>query len=277
MWLNSADITPSSRRSAKGHLNIYWMPDLGNRPIDDIAYADLIVTAQRFDRLAPKTRKNIISSARSVFALAVQSDYIKTNPAAQFGRIKAQSKEIDPFTREERDAILDRLKGNMRLFYAIRFYCGLRPGEVIALEWNDYDGETFNVERQVIDGKLRTSTKTHQRRRVLVPEYVRSLLREHPTRFAKGRILVNRFGHPYRTYYRFSRAFQNACKALEIRPRSSYNCRHTAATMMLRATRDPAWVAQQLGHSIEMLYRNYHGVIYEERDEEMRKKVEEYL
>jgi integrase len=279
IWLDTAELSPSTRRTSKGHLNSHWVPDLGHLPVSDVTYSLLrqVMAGNEKAALAPKTRKNLISTVRSVLALAVQSDYIKTNPAAQFGRIKSQAKEIDPFTREERDAILERLKGNMRLFYAIRFYTGMRPGEVLALTWADYDGATFTVDKQVVEGKSLANTKTHQRRQVMVPEYVKALLREHPTRFAKGRILVNRFGRPYKTYYRFSRAFQGACAALGIRQRSSYNARHTAATMMLRATRDPVWVAQQLGNSTEMIFRAYGGVIHEDRDEELRKKVEEYL
>ena len=277
LWLDTAELTGSSRRAAKGALNLYWVPVIGDHPVDAITYSALLGQIQALSHLSPKTRKNIISTVRSVLGIAVASDYIKTNPAAQFGRIKNQAKEVDPFTREERDLILSKLTGNNRLFYGIRFYTGMRPGEVLALTWNDYDGETFSVEKQIVDGKLVEQTKTHQRRKVLVPEYVRQILRETPSRFAKGRILITRFGKPYRSYFRFSRAFQEACKALGIRQRSSYNARHTAATMMLRATRDPVWVAQQLGNSVEMIYRHYSGTIYEDRDEELRKKVEEYL
>ncbi|MCZ6643443.1 MAG: hypothetical protein O7F71_17870, partial [Gammaproteobacteria bacterium] len=52
-----------------------------------------------------------------------------------------QARDVDPFTREERDAILEALNGTHKLFYALRFYCGLRPGEVLALTWDDYNGK----------------------------------------------------------------------------------------------------------------------------------------
>ena len=44
----------------------------------------------------------------------------------------------------------------------------------------------------------------------------------------------------------------------------TYDLRHTAATMMLRAGVSPAEVARRLGHSVEMLMRIYAGVFDDE-------------
>lgn len=279
IWLDSPDHSPSYRKSAKGILNKYWMPEFGGVAVDAISYAQLLPAFRKTQHLAPKTRKNILAAARSVFSLACESDFIKTNPAAQFGKLKAPSKEIDPFTREERDRILEGLSGNYHLFYGIRFYLGLRPGEVIALDWSDFspDLKTVTISRQVVIGKQRSQTKTGKSRVVSVHHRVRALLKEHPSRFAGGPVFVNQYGNPYKRYFWFAVEFNETLKRLGIRYRSPYNVRHTAATMMLRATRDPLWVAQQLGNSVEMIYRHYAGVIHEDRDDEMRKRVEEYL
>lgn len=276
-WLDTAELTPSSRRTSKSRINTHWMPYIGHLPVDKIRYAHLREVIAQKAELSPKTRRNILADLKAIMGLALESDYIQTNPATQFGKIKGQSKEIEPFTREERDAILGKLEGAFLLFYAIRFYCGLRPGEVLALEWADYDGQSLNVSKQVVDGKARSATKTERARSVVVHSYVQKLLREYPTRFKKGAILVNQYGKPYRTYHRFGDKFNEVREELEIPYRTPYNVRHTAATMWLRATRDPVWVAEQLGNSVEMIFRQYAGVIYEDRDKEMRQLVEDYL
>ena len=46
-------------------------------------------------------------------------------------------------------------------------------------------------------------------------------------------------------------------KELRIRYRPSYNCRHTYATMCLMSGMNPAFIAQQLGHSVQMLLSTY--------------------
>lgn len=40
---------------------------------------------------------------------------------------------------------------------------------------------------------------------------------------------------------------------LKIRYRPPYNCRHTYATICLMSGMNPAFIAQQLGHSVQML------------------------
>ena len=45
---------------------------------------------------------------------------------------------------------------------------------------------------------------------------------------------------------------------LDLRKRSPYQTRHTAATLWLAAGENPEWIARQMGHSsTEMLFRVY--------------------
>ncbi|MFJ2544834.1 site-specific integrase [Pseudomonas sp. NPDC087612] len=46
-------------------------------------------------------------------------------------------------------------------------------------------------------------------------------------------------------------------KELGIRYRPPYNCRHTYATICLMSGLNPAFISQQLGHSVQMLLSTY--------------------
>ena len=46
-------------------------------------------------------------------------------------------------------------------------------------------------------------------------------------------------------------------KELRIRYRPSYNCRHTYATIAAMSGPNPAFISQQLGHSVQMLLSTY--------------------
>lgn len=48
-----------------------------------------------------------------------------------------------------------------------------------------------------------------------------------------------------------------ALKTPGIRYRLPYNCRHTYATICLMSNMNPAFIAQQLGHSVQMLLTTY--------------------
>lgn len=51
--------------------------------------------------------------------------------------------------------------------------------------------------------------------------------------------------------------FHAALDALSIRRRRQYDTRHTYATMCLMAGMNPAFIAGQLGHSVQMLLSTY--------------------
>ncbi|WP_153010287.1 integrase [Pseudomonas parafulva] len=53
------------------------------------------------------------------------------------------------------------------------------------------------------------------------------------------------------------RHFKSAPKALNIRDRRQYDTRHTYATMCLMPGMNPTFIANQLGHSVEMLLSTY--------------------
>lgn len=46
-------------------------------------------------------------------------------------------------------------------------------------------------------------------------------------------------------------------KTLGVRYRPPYNCRHTYATICLMSGMNPAFISQQLGHSVQMLLSTY--------------------
>lgn len=55
----------------------------------------------------------------------------------------------DPYTQEEMDLVVPLLNKTDKLFFAIRWYCGLRPGEVAALTWSGYRDGYFSVTRAI--------------------------------------------------------------------------------------------------------------------------------
>jgi len=48
-----------------------------------------------------------------------------------------------------------------------------------------------------------------------------------------------------------------ALKKTELKYRYPYQARHTFATKNIREGRDPLWIANQMGTSLEMLFKHY--------------------
>ena len=143
------------------------------------------------------------------------------------------------------------------LFYQIRFYGGLRPGEVIALTWADLHGERLFVGKGITDGANRNTTKTNVERVVNLHPKLAAALHNTPKRFAKSPIITRPDGQGYRRYESFSKRLVKLQSDLGIRYRDPYNARHTCATLMLEAGMEPGYCAQQLGHSTQMFLETY--------------------
>lgn len=258
--LDSAKLTPETRRTQLSYLNNYWSPFF-DRQIDSIQYDELLDVFKEVlqGAVAPKTAKHIFSAGSGVFELAIRSGWRTDNPAKVIAAdVKLTKRIIDPFTKEERDIILDSLPlPHQHLFYAIRFYCGLRPSEAIALRWSDYKDGQFAVTKRRVRGTESSGAKNNTERLVPVHPYVAGLLRSTPRQMKDDHIITNQHGNGYRSATRLADAFSATLKRCGIRYRSPYNVRHTCATMMLEAGMKPAYCAKVLGHSLQMFFNRY--------------------
>ncbi|WP_232245578.1 tyrosine-type recombinase/integrase [Pseudomonas moraviensis] len=134
----------------------------------------------------------------------------------------------------------------------------------------DKERQVLNVRRIVADYKIEERTKTRNGRQVTLNSRALHAI-EQAEPLAKQRALPSRRKRTESTYvfpptknFEFiqqssvtDKHFQAALTELGIRARRQYNCRHTYATMCLMAGMNPAFIATQLGHSVQMLLSTY--------------------
>ena len=111
-------------------------------------------------------KKDMYKHLRSIFRYAVNMDYIYINPMDRLENFKDAYEEqtnIDFYTTDEfkafKKAMDDRLfnvKQQEQLreltfyaFFITLFYSGARKGELLALTWNDYDGDSINITKSL--------------------------------------------------------------------------------------------------------------------------------
>ena len=248
------------QRNIAADLNRYWIPHFADARIDSITHlniVDKVVNLILKMNLAQKTRKGVISAGAGVFKLAVKSGYMQSNPAENI-TFDNQVSDVDPFFDEEMEALLDELKPAFRLFYLIRWYAGLRPGEVIALRWSDYDqiNQRLNITKSRSRG-IEGPTKTRKVRSVHVHPRLAKALQKAPKHITCNSILFTSRGAPYQKGQEMGEAFSQAQRDLGLLWRHPYNVRHSCASRWLKAGIKPAFAAQQLGHGLEMFFRIY--------------------
>lgn len=251
-YLNTLEAKRSTQLSYTNILNSRWIPLFAGWPIDEITTA-IVKRELALMAVSQKTKRNILIPLIGVLDHAE----LIPNPARGIRLKRHQKDEVDRYSPKERDKLLEKLGGQDRVYFSVLFGCGLRPGEALALKWTDYDGEELDVSKQITRRRLESTTKTSVRRRVYVPEWVRTQLNNHPTRFAGEWVFVNSFDRCYLDTDMLNEAWRSAHKKARIPYRIPYACRHTRASELLSIGIQPADAAKQLGHSVEMFLRTY--------------------
>lgn len=279
MWLDSRHIVEGTRQNYKSTFNLYWMPYLGLRRIDMITPTLLRSVISQIQWTSVGVKRNAIIKLSSVFKTAVLDGLIAKNPTASLDKPKAVKKVVDPYTRAEAEAIIAHLYGSLRkysqiyaAFFEFCFFTGVRPGEAMGLQWDDVDLEerTAVIRRIIINRAPQERTKTKNHRTILLNERALNAVSQ-ARRVANLKRMASKSANPVSPFvFQPSkgglwinepsvtiRHFKAALKALNIRERRQYDTRHTYATMCLMAGMNPAFIANQLGHSVEMLLSTY--------------------
>jgi integrase len=273
-WAQTHAVTLSAK-TAKHYAGVYDLhigPYLGGCKLGELS-AEMISRWQA-ERIAAGAGREIVLKALmllgSILQRAVEGERIARNPARIVRKVKRgprrEVRPLAPVTVEklraasrERDAVL----------ISVLAYAGLRPQEALAVCWGHVRDRTILVERAVSLGELKdTKTRAHRTVRLLGP------LREDLAawRHSRGKpadvelVFPGPHGRPFTKTdwdnWR-NRAFDRACRAIELEGARPYDLRHSFASLLLHEGRSVMYVARQLGHAATLTLSTYGHVIDE--------------
>lgn len=283
-WYNQLDLKASTKAGYRRMKENFWKPKLGDKPLHAIKHSDITTALKDGNWASGKTRNNYVSMLSSVFSLAIADGMIDKNPCENIEAASWQKKKVDPFSLEEANLILDHMKDKYHEqvlnFYEFLFFTGLRTGEAIGLEWTEVDlrQNTVTVKQAFVTDEL-TDTKTSKERMVnLNSRALAALKRQKAWTYLldTGRVFHDPgTGKPW-AYEQNARKryWKPTLKALGIRYRRPYNTRHTYATIGLMAGANPAYMADQLGHGLNVFFKDYAKWINKNRDDAELQKIE---
>ena len=272
-WLNSLQIVESTRKNYRSTMQNYWVPHLAHLPIDAISPVLMRKIVNGIEWTSPVRRKNAVRLVTSLFNQAISDELIQRNPARSIPTTRVVKRELDPFSRAEADAVIAKLyevTSGLQTIYAcffeFSFYTGMRPGEAMALRWSEVDtrNRTARVCRIRLYGKIQERTKTKTSREVLLNDQaLQALEKARPLTAARSDYVFapEGSGDKSELYVRSEtgpkRYWLLALRKLGMRHRRMYDTRHTYATMCLMSGMNPAFIAAQLGHSVQILLSTY--------------------
>lgn len=286
-WFAQADLKRSTLTTYRRMKDNFWKPHIGHIQLPALRHSDITAALKKGAWASGKTRNNHLSMLSTALELAVHDEKLARNPCARIESASWQKKGIDPFSSGEADAIIAHMRqkypeqvGNMVEFW---FFTGLRTSEIIGLDWPHVDLRTRQVviDQGFVVDTLEDSTKTGATRTVLLnARAMQAIERQKAHTYLAGNnvFLDPGTGKPWAYEQNFRKRYWTpTLKALGIRYRRAYYCRSTYATICLMAGANPAFVAQQLGHGLDVFFRDYAKWINADQDRSELDKIERQI
>jgi len=249
-------------------LKTYLKPNFGEKEVGCITKAEIMsfrsaLTKVRNgnDKPLSATRINhIITPLRMILGEAADR-FDFTSPYQGIKSLKVPRTDVEPFTFEEVKLILESVRPDFKPYYTVRFFTGMRTGEIDGLQWQfvDFERRQILVRQSLVKDELVYTKNDGSFRTIEMSEPVYQALREQNKFTNKfDFVFSSRNGSPLSHRNVTQRVWHPLLRHLGLRARRPYQTRHTAATLWLASGEAPEWIARQMGHTTtEMLFRVY--------------------
>ena len=233
--------------------------------VADLTWAMVKDWALKMDVLT-STRSQRIAVLRDALNSAVEDGIITVNPLLgkklkkQTVVIQSEATRVDPFSWDERDAIIRAAPRQFGLQLMFQFFTGLRPEEIRGLCWSrvDFIGCTVLIDQVIVDASPNTFQPPKSQasyRTVEIVEPAMQCLRAYKEyTFLRASdpddiVFMNPLtGAPWSTTNKIRAQWKQVLKKAGVRYRVPYQTRHTYASTMLQVGENLEYVAKMMGH-----------------------------
>lgn len=261
-WLKLYEptVSPSSFLSVSGTFENRLIPELGKYKIDMITQQDIQKLADKWGHYKKCSRW--ISTAGRVFRLAIKRNIIQKNPCTDIAFQKFKKEKKKDFY--EVDEVKKFLKGvdeynhpQANAFFRIALFCGLRKGEILALNFSDFINGYVIVDKTISRKSTGQGSKVYIKKTPKNEASVREVSVDKETFEAVNNL---------KEYTNTNRVFSNykggiltpsaprkwlttICKQINLPTIPVHGLRHTHASLLFESGATIKEVQDRLGHS----------------------------
>ncbi len=269
-----AEMAPQWRRqhhkSVDTIFDAHLLPTFGECSIAAIARPDILdfrahlaaLPGRTSATLSPVTINKIMGILRQCITEATER-YELPDVFKGIRRLRAPRSDVQPFSLDEVDKIRSTIRADYRNYVTVRFFTGLRTGEINGLKWKyvDFDSNVILIRETYSAGETEKNAKTQTSIRdiPMLPMVKSALLDQWQTRDPDSEyVFCSSEGNPIDAHNFANRVWYPLLRYLDITKRRPYETRHTTATLMLAAGESPEWIARLMGHAnTQMLFTVY--------------------
>jgi len=271
-WFSEVEVSwrRSYRITQRGVMDKYLLPFFGDKEVGHITKADILEFRATLAKVTTRKSENTLSNRR-VNAVMKPLRQILNEAADRFEfnsafrnikPLKIKRSDVQPFTLDEVQLILNTVRPDYRNYFTCRFFTGMRTGEVHGLKWKyvDFERRLILVRESIVlkeEDELKTDGSV---RDIQMSQLVYDALKAQYQAAGEfsAYVFCNQAGQPVDNQNFLNRVWNPLLRHLGLAHRRAYQMRHTAATLWLASGEAPEWIARQLGHtSTEMLFRVY--------------------
>lgn len=271
-WYNEKEVEwrRSHKKGIRADIDSRIIPHWGDREVGQINKADILAFRADLAKVQARSKVSMLSNRRInkivnllrqiVNEAADRFDF--RTPFQNIKQLKVKRTDVDPFTLEQVKLILAKVRPDFKSYYTVRFFTGMRSGEVHGLKWKyvDFDKRLILVRETIVLGEDEYTKNDYSQRDIRMSQAVYEALKaqENATIGKSEYVFCTRVGTPLDNKNVTDRVWKPLLRHLNLEIRRAYQTRHTAATLWLAAGENPEWIASQMGHATtEMLFRVY--------------------
>ena len=281
------------QKSYKNHFYKHIVPEFGKRLILSITPMNLLDWQnKKLKKYAPSTVKKFRSIFYTIFSDAIMEGIIETNPfdrvpkpsvKEKYDKNNVLNKDIEDdefFSLDEIKQLIDSSKGQLRNIITIIAFSGMRPGELMALEWSnvDFENEIVFIKKTLIRGKFGLpKTKSSIREVEMLSVVKEAFLNQYKLTADNhyNMVFLNRAKKPFFDHNIIAKQFKNLLKNGDRR--YLYHLRHSFASTMINHGEDITWISRMMGHKNIDITLKVYAKAYHIQHKDVRKKRATFL
>ena len=282
-WLKDAvegSVGYSSYRNHERNCRLHIGPKIGRMRLKDLTrmHVQRLLNEKSKEGYSPRSVRYVHTTLSKAMSQAVDWDLIPRNPASRMKLPRMRRVHRTTLTAENVGlffAAASEAGDRFGALYVLAVTAGLRPGELLALKWEDLalDRGTMHVRRALSEDEngpvLRDETKTGNDRRLELSSVAIEALRRHGLRQKQERlayrgvwedndlVFPSTRGTIMRRNNLHRRSYKPLLREAGLPDIRLYDLRHTFATLMFENDESLKLVSEMMGNSVKQTGDTY--------------------